>query len=84
MRESTERNLHHQSSADRPRRLEAQATYRNAGAVVKTDEGSMKAVYDPDVTERAALTGKVPVPPEAHAFLAAIRGARAQASAAKQ
>jgi lipid-binding SYLF domain-containing protein len=54
------------------------------GAVVKTDEGSMKAVYGPDVTERAALTGKVPVPPEAHAFLAAIRGARAQASAAKQ
>lgn len=53
------------------------------GAVVKTDDDSMIAVYGPGVTERAALTGKVPPPPEAHAFLAAIRGARAQASAAK-
>ena len=54
------------------------------GAVVKTDDDSMVAVYGPGVTERTALTGKVPPPPEAHAFLAAIRGARAQASAAKQ
>ena len=53
------------------------------GAVVKTDDDSMKAVYGPDVTERAALTGNVPPPAEAHEFLAAIRGARAQASAAK-
>jgi lipid-binding SYLF domain-containing protein len=51
------------------------------GAVVKTDEDSMN--YGPDVTARAALTGKVPPPAEAHAFLAAIRGARAQAAAAK-
>jgi lipid-binding SYLF domain-containing protein len=53
------------------------------GAVVKTDDDSMVAVYGPDVTERAALTGKVPPPAEAHEFLAAIRGARAQAAASK-
>jgi lipid-binding SYLF domain-containing protein len=53
------------------------------GAVVKTDEDSMKAVYGPDVTARAALTGAVQPPAEAHEFLAAIRGARAQAAAAK-
>jgi lipid-binding SYLF domain-containing protein len=54
------------------------------GAVVKTDEDSMNAVYGPDVSARAALTGKVPPPAEAHAFLAAIRGAKAQAAAANQ
>jgi len=52
------------------------------GAAVKPDEDSMKAVYGPDVTERAALTGKVEAPAEAHAFLAAVHGAKAEASAA--
>jgi SH3 domain-containing YSC84-like protein 1 len=52
------------------------------GAVVKPDEGSMKAVYGPDVTQRAVLTGQVQPPSEAHAFLAAVRGARTEASAA--
>ncbi len=52
-----------------------------SGAVIKADEDSMKAVYGPDTTERALLTGKVPPPPAAHAFLAAVRGAKAQATA---
>jgi lipid-binding SYLF domain-containing protein len=51
------------------------------GAAVKPDEDSMKAVYGPDVTERSILMGKVPPPAEAHAFLAAVRGAKTEASA---
>ncbi len=54
------------------------------GAVVKQDEDSMKAVYGPDVTERAVLTGKVEPPAEAHSFLAAVRGAKAQSAASKE
>ena len=50
------------------------------GAAVKEDKNSMAAVYGPDVTQRAALTGKVPAPAEAHAFLAAVRGAKTEAS----
>ena len=53
------------------------------GAAVKQDEDSMKAVYGPDVTPRAVLTGKVEPPAEAHSFLAAVRGAKAQATASK-
>jgi lipid-binding SYLF domain-containing protein len=53
------------------------------GAVVKADEDSMSATYGPDVTERAVLTGKVPPPASAHAFLAAVRGAKNQATAEK-
>ena len=52
------------------------------GAAVKEDKDSMSAVYGPDVTQRAVLTGKVPAPTEAHAFLAAVRGAKTEASAA--
>src|SRR3954469_19906324 len=50
------------------------------GAVVKEDEDSMKSMYGADVTERAVLTGKVPAPPAAHAFLQAVRGAKAQST----
>jgi lipid-binding SYLF domain-containing protein len=53
------------------------------GAAVKPDADSMKAVYGPDATERAVLTGKVEPPAEAHAFLAAVRGAKSQATASK-
>ena len=53
------------------------------GAVVKQDEDSMKSIYGADVTERAVLTGKVPPTPAAHAFLAAVRGAKADATASK-
>lgn len=53
------------------------------GAAVKHDEDSMKAVYGPDVTERAVLTGKVEPPAGAHAFLTAVREAKAQSTASK-
>jgi SH3 domain-containing YSC84-like protein 1 len=51
------------------------------GADVRPDEDSMKTVYGPDVTFRSVLNGEVPAPPAAHAFLAAVRGARADAAA---
>jgi lipid-binding SYLF domain-containing protein len=53
------------------------------GAAVKPDEDSMKAIYGPDATERAVLTGKVEPPASAHTFLAAARGAKAQSAASK-
>jgi lipid-binding SYLF domain-containing protein len=54
------------------------------GAAVHRDDDAMRAVYGPDVTTRAALSGQVPPPPAAHAFLNAVRGARVQAQDAKQ
>ena len=54
------------------------------GAAVKEDKDSMNAIYGPDVTERAVLTGKVPPPASAHAFLQAVRGAKAQSAEANQ
>lgn len=51
------------------------------GASVRTDEETMSAIYGPDVTARAALSGKVEAPASAHSFLAAVRGAKAQATA---
>lgn len=51
------------------------------GAVVHADNDSMTAVYGPNATERDVLTGKVPPPSSAHAFLSAVRGAKAQANA---
>ena len=53
------------------------------GAAVHEDKDSMTAVYGADVTQRQVLTGKVPAPASAHAFLAAVRGAKAQANAAQ-
>jgi len=53
------------------------------GAAVHEDKDSMGAVYGPEVAEREVLTGKVPPPPSAHAFLAAVRGAKAEAAAEK-
>lgn len=55
-----------------------------SGAAVRTDDDSMKAVYGDGVTARAVLEGKVPPPASAHAFLAAVRGARAQSAAANR
>lgn len=52
------------------------------GAAVHEDKDSMAALYGPDVTERDVLTGKVPPPASSHAFLAAVRGAKAEANAA--
>jgi len=54
------------------------------GAGVHEDKDSMKAVYGADVTERDVLTGKVPAPPSAEAFLSAVRNAKADAKAAQQ
>ena len=51
------------------------------GADVRPDNDSMKTVYGADVTFRSVLNGEVPPPPAAHAFLAAVRGARAEAAA---
>lgn len=53
------------------------------GAAVHEDRDSMKAIYGEDTTERQVLMGKVPPPPSAHAFLAAVRGAKAEANAEK-
>jgi SH3 domain-containing YSC84-like protein 1 len=53
------------------------------GAAVHEDKDAMAAVYGPDVTERQVLMGKVPPPASAHAFLAAVRGAKAEASVDK-
>ena len=52
------------------------------GAAVHQDKDTMTAVYGPNVTEREILTGKVPPPAAAHAFLAAVKGAKAEANAA--
>jgi len=54
------------------------------GAAVHQDKDSMTAVYGAEVTEREVLTGKVPPPASAHAFLAAVRGAKAEANAAEK
>jgi lipid-binding SYLF domain-containing protein len=50
------------------------------GADVRTDEDSMHTYYGPEITTRAVLHGEVPPPPSAHPFLAAIRGAKAEAA----
>lgn len=52
-----------------------------SGAAVKKDDDAMKDVYGPDVNEREVLDGKVKPTPAAQPFLAAIRGAKAQANA---
>ncbi len=54
------------------------------GASVRTDDDAMKAVYGADVTSHEVLAGKVPAPASAHAFLAAIRGAKAQSTASNK
>ena len=42
------------------------------GAVVQPDADAMTALYGPKVTTRAVLTGAVPPPPEARAFLTTV------------
>ena len=53
------------------------------GAAVHHDDDAMKAVYGSDVSSRSVLSGQVPPPASAHAFLSAVRGAREQAKAAQ-
>jgi SH3 domain-containing YSC84-like protein 1 len=51
------------------------------GASIRQDDDSRHAIYGRKVTTRALLLGKVPAPTAARPFLAAIRGAKAQAIA---
>ncbi len=51
------------------------------GASIRQDDDSRHAMYGRKVTTRALLLGKVPAPSAAQPFLAAIRGAKAQAVA---
>ena len=51
------------------------------GASIRQDDDSRDAIYGRKVTTRALLLGKVPAPTAARPFLAAIRGAKAQAVA---
>src|ERR1035441_2551625 len=52
------------------------------GASIRRDDDSTDAVYGHDVSTRSILRGDIAVPPSAHAFLDAIRDAKAQAVAA--
>src|SRR5208282_4327641 len=54
------------------------------GASLRQDNDSRHAIYGSNVTTRALLLGKVPVPAAAQPFLAEVRGAKAQARADKQ
>jgi lipid-binding SYLF domain-containing protein len=51
------------------------------GASIRQDSDSRHAIYGHNVTTRSLLLGKVPAPTVAEPFLAAIRGAKAQAVA---
>ena len=51
------------------------------GASIRQDDDSRHAIYGSKVTTQALLLGKVPAPTAARPFLAAIRGAKAQAIA---
>jgi len=53
------------------------------GAAVRRDDDSTEAIYGHEVATRSLLTGEVPPPPEAHAFLDAIKDARVQATASR-
>ena len=51
-----------------------------SGAAVRRDDDSMKTVYGPDVSTAAVLHGDVPPTEPAHAFLSAVRDAKAEAA----
>ena len=52
------------------------------GASIRRDDDSTDAIYGHDVSTRSILGGDIAVPPSAHAFLDAIRDAKAQSIAA--
>jgi lipid-binding SYLF domain-containing protein len=54
------------------------------GASVRRDDDSTEAIYRHEVPTRDLLTGVVPPPPEAHAFLDAIKEAKVQSAASRQ
>jgi lipid-binding SYLF domain-containing protein len=51
------------------------------GASIRRDDDSTEAIYGHDITTRRILQGDIAVPVAAHAFLDAVRDAKAQASA---
>jgi len=53
------------------------------GASLRQDNDSRGAIYGPDVTTRALLSGQVPVPAVAQPFLQEVHGAKVQAIAVK-
>jgi lipid-binding SYLF domain-containing protein len=53
------------------------------GASLRQDNDSRRAIYGHSVTTRALLLGRVPVPASAQAFLAEVRGAKAEAVTVK-
>jgi lipid-binding SYLF domain-containing protein len=53
------------------------------GASLRQDDDSRRAIYGDNVTTRALLLGKVPVPAAARPFLAEVRGAKAEARSDK-
>jgi lipid-binding SYLF domain-containing protein len=53
------------------------------GASLRQDNDSRDAIYGPDVTTRALLSGRVPVPAVALPFLQEVHGAKVQAIAVK-
>src|SRR5580658_1644085 len=53
------------------------------GADVRRDDSSMDAFYGPEVSTHRVLRGEVATPPSAHAFIDAVRDAKAQAIASK-
>jgi SH3 domain-containing YSC84-like protein 1 len=53
------------------------------GAAVRRDDDSTEAMYGHEVSTRSLLTGEVPPPPGARAFLNAIKDARGQATASR-
>ena len=53
------------------------------GASLRQDSDSRHAIYGANVTTRALLLGREPVPAVAQPFLAEIRGAKAEAKADK-
>jgi lipid-binding SYLF domain-containing protein len=52
------------------------------GSAIRRDDDSTEAIYGHEVSNRRILLGEMPVPDSAHAFLAAVRDAKAQAVAA--
>jgi lipid-binding SYLF domain-containing protein len=54
------------------------------GASLRQDNDSRRAIYGRNVTTRALLLGRVPVPAAAEPFLAEVRGAKAEARVNKE
>jgi len=54
------------------------------GSDLRRDDDSTAAIYGKEVSSRDILMGKVPPPPAARPFLAAVRGAKAEANEKKK